>query len=178
MLNAKGFAPKNYPIAGREWPVQRTRIVQVYSPTNQELNLLARAKINPVIYETYTGGGRYVFRDSLTCALVESSLKKLIAVADMSTHIDDAVTRAAKDYLQLPMETSVKRMRDYLTFLFEGAEASKWLVPSADPMMNGKAWAYQVQPNELRPYDSMDVSYWLRYDGTNRQTFVTQTLTR
>ncbi|MFA5493314.1 MAG: hypothetical protein WC247_00935 [Porticoccaceae bacterium] len=176
--NAKGFAPKNYPIAGREWPVQRTRIVQVYSPTNQELNLLARAKINPVIYETYTGGGRYVFRDSLTCALVESSLKKLIAVADMSTHIDDAVTRAAKDYLQLPMETSVKRMRDYLTFLFEGAEASKWLVPSADPMMNGKAWAYQVQPNELRPYDSMDVSYWLRYDGTNRQTFVTQTLTR
>ena len=176
--NAKGFAPKNYPIAGREWPVQRTRIVQVYSPTNQELNLLARAKINPVIYETYTGGGRYVFRDSLTCALVESSLKKLIAVADMSTHIDDAVTRAAKDYLQLPMETSVKRMRDYLTFLFEGAEASKWLVPSADPMMNGKAWAYQVKPNELRPYDSMDVSYWLRYDGTNRQTFVTQTLTR
>jgi len=27
-------------------------------------------------------------------------------------------------------------------------------------------------------YDAMDVSYWLRYDGTNRQTFVTQTLTR
>lgn len=176
--NAKGFAPKNYPIAGREWPVQRTRVVQVYSPSNQELNLLARAKINPVIYETYTGGGRYVFRDSLTCALVESSLKKLIAVADMSTHIDECVTRAAKDYLQLPMEMSVKRMRDYLTFLFEGAEASKWLVPSADPMMNGKAWAFQVQPNELRPYDAMDVSYWLRYDGTNRQTFVTQTLTR
>lgn len=176
--NAKGFAPKNYPIAGREWPVQRTRVVQVYSPSNQELDLLARAKINPVIYETYTGGGRYVFRDSLTCALVESSLKKLIAVADMSTHIDDAVTRAAKDFLQLPMEMSVKRMRDYLTFLFEGAEASKWLVPSADPMMNGKAWAFQVQPNELRPYDAMDVSYWLRYDGTNRQTFVTQTLTR
>lgn len=176
--NAKGFAPKNYPIAGREWPVQRTRVVQVYSPSNQELDLLARAKINPVIYETYTGGGRYVFLDSLTCALVESSLKKLIAVADMSTHIDDAVTRAAKDFLQLPMEMSVKRMRDYLTFLFEGAEASKWLVPSADPMMNGKAWAFQVQPNELRPYDAMDVSYWLRYDGTNRQTFVTQTLTR
>lgn len=176
--NAKGFAPKNYPIAGREWPVQRTRIVQTYSPTNQELNLLARAKINPVIYETYTGGGRYVFRDSLTCALVESSLKKLIAVADMSTSIDESVTRAAKDYLQLPMEMSVKRMRDFLTSLFEGAEASKWLVPSNDPMMNGKAWAFQVQPNEQRPYDAMDVSYWLRYDGTNRQTFVTQTLTR
>ncbi|THF67529.1 hypothetical protein E6C76_04005 [Pseudothauera nasutitermitis] len=176
--NAKGFAPKNYPIAGREWPLQRTRIVQTYSPTNQELNLLARAKINPVIYETYTGGGRYVFRDSLTCALVESSLKKLIAVADMSTSIDESVTRAAKDFLQLPMDVSVKKMRDFLTTLFEGAQASGWLVPSNDPQMNGAAWAYDVRPNEQRPYDAMDVSYWLRYDGTNRQTFVTQTLTK
>ncbi|MFC4620786.1 hypothetical protein ACFO3A_00955 [Comamonas nitrativorans] len=176
--NAKGFAPKNYPIAGREWPLQRTRIVQTYSPTNQELNLLARAKINPVIYETYTGGGRYVFRDSLTCALVESSLKKLIAVADMSTSIDESVTRAAKDFLQLPMDVSVKKMRDFLTTLFEGAQASGWLAPSNDPQMNGAAWAYDVRPNEQRPYDAMDVSYWLRYDGTNRQTFVTQTLTK
>jgi len=176
--NAKGFAPKNYPIAGREWPVQRTRVVQTYSPSNQELNLLARVKINPVMFETYTGGGRYVFRDSLTCALVEFSLKKLIAVADMSTSIDEAVTRAAKDYLQLPMDMSIKRMRDFLTMLFEGAEASKWIVPSSDPMMNGRAWNFTVQPNEQRPYDAMDVSYWLRYDGTNRQTFVTQTLTR
>jgi len=176
--NAKGFAPKNYPVAGREWPIQRTRIVQTCSPTNQELNLLARSKINPVIYETYTGGGRYVFRDSLTCALVDSSLKKLIAVADMSTSIDDAVTRFAKDILQLPINVSVKRMRDFLTSLFEGAEASRWIVPSADPAMNGKAWAFDVRPNEQLPYDAMDVSYWVRYDGTNRQTFVTQTLTR
>ncbi len=158
-VNAKGFAPKNYPIAGREWAIQRTRIVQTYSPTNQELNLLARAKINPVIYETYTGGGRYVFRDSLTCALVESSLKKLIAVADMSTSIDESVTRAAKDFLQLPMDVSVKKMRDFLTTLFEGAQASGWLVPSNDPQMNGAAWAYDVRPNEQRPYDAMDVSY-------------------
>ncbi|MCM1128956.1 MAG: hypothetical protein NC211_03630 [Alistipes senegalensis] len=148
--NAKGFAPKNYPIAGREWPIQRTRIVQTYSPSNQELNLLARAKINPVIYEIYTGGGRYVFRDSITCAQVESSLKKLIAVADMSTSIDDAVTRAAKDYLQLPMDMAVKRMKDFLLTLFEGAEASKWIVPSSDPMMNGKAWVFIVEPNEQR----------------------------
>lgn len=112
------------------------------------------------------------------CALVESSLKKLIAVADMSTSIDESVTRAAKDFLQLPMDVSVKKMRDFLTTLFEGAQASGWLVPSNDPQMNGAAWAYDVRPNEQRPYDAMDVSYWLRYDGTNRQTFVTQTLTK
>lgn len=113
--NAKGFAPKNYVIAGREWPIRRTRMTQVYSPRDQELNALARAKINPVMYEVYTGGGRYVFRDSLTCALVESSLKKLISVADMSTSIDDAVTRAGKDMLQLPMQVGMNSLRTELT---------------------------------------------------------------
>ena len=176
--NAKGFAPKNYPIAGREWPIQRTRVNQTYSPSNQELHWLARAKINPVVYETYTGGGRYVFRDSLTCAMVESSLKKLISVADMSSSIDEAVTRAGKDFLQLPMDIAIRRMRDFLTTLLEGAQASGWLVPSLDPAMNGRAWTFSVKPNEQRPYDSMDVGFGARYDGTNRQTFVTQTLTK
>lgn len=176
--NAKGFAPKNYPIAGREFPVNRTGIAQVYTPSDQELNALARARINPVVYETYTGGGRYVFRDSLTQAPVENSLRKLISVVEMSTAIDEAVTRAAKDALQLPMAISTKRTRDFLTSLFEAAEASGWLVPSGAPEMGGRAWAFDVAPSAARPYDALDVSYWLHYDGTNRQTFVTQTITR
>lgn len=178
ITNARGFAPKNYPIAGREWPIQRTNIVQTYSPTGQELDMLARAKINPVVYETYSGGGRYVFRDSLTCAQADSSSKKLIAVAEMSTSIDDAVTRAGNDYMQLPIDDSVKKMGDFLSDLFEGAESARWLVPSSAPEMNGRAWIYDVRPNAQRPYDAMDVSYWLRYAGTNRQTLVTQTMMR
>lgn len=177
-VNAKGFAPKNYPIAGREWPVSRQGIVQTYSPNNQELNALAKAKINPVVFENYSGGGRYVFRDSLTSAMVDSSLKKLIAVADMSTSIDDAVTRFGKDILQLPMSIAIKKMRDFLTNHFEAAEASGWLVPSGDPAMGGAAWRFEVQPNEQRPYELMDVRYWLRYDGTTRAIHVTQTLSR
>lgn len=176
--NAKGFAPKNYPVAGREWQVDRSGIIQTCTPDNQELDMLARAKINPVIYETYTGGGRYVWRDSLTCAPVTNSLKKLIAVVDMSTSIDDAVTRFAKDALQKPMKIAVKRTADFLQVLFEGAEASDWVVPSDDPAMNGAAYRFVVAPNEASPYDRMDISYWVRYDGTNRQTFVTQTLNR
>ena len=176
--NAKGFAPKNFVIAGREWQIARTGISQIYTPTSKELSMLAEAKINPCIYETYTGGGRYVFYDSLTCALVDQSLRKLISVADMSTDIDDKVTRAAKDYLQLPMNLAVKRMSAYLETLFQGAEASGWLVPSNDPMMGGRSYVFRVAPNEARPYDTMDVSYWVRYDGTARQIFVTQTLTK
>lgn len=176
--NAKGFAPKNYPIAGRQWPINRIGINQTYFPKQQELSALAAAKINPAVFESYTGGGRYVFRDSLTCALVESSLKKLISVADMSTSIDDAVTRFGKDVLQLPMDVSIRRMNDFLRDLFNGAEASGWLVPSSSPDMGGKAWKFDVRPNEMRPYDRLDVSYWLRFDGVARQIFVTQTLTR
>lgn len=176
--DAKGFAPKNYPVAGRQWPIQRIGITQVYTPKDQELNSLARAKINPCLFETYTGGGRYVFRDSITSALVESSLKKLISVADMSTSIDDAVTRNGKDNLQLPMEVAIKRTKDYLKFLFEGAQTAGWLVPASDPMMEGAAFRYEVAPNQVRPYDRMDVNYWLRYDGVARQIFVTQTLSR
>jgi len=176
--NAKGFAPKNYPIAGKEWPLQRTRISQTYTLRGPELNALARAKINPVVYETYTGGGRYVFRDSLTCALVESSLKKLISVADMSSSIDDAVTRAIKDFLQLPMADCVKKSKDFMQKLFEDAEASKWTVPSSEPEMGGKSYNYDVRPNAQRPYDDVDVAYALRFDGTARRVFVTQTLTK
>lgn len=176
--DAKGFAPKNYPIAGRQWPIRRTGIIQSYTPRDQELNSLAMAKINPCLFETYTGGGRYVFRDSLTSALVDSSLKKLISVADMSTSIDDAVTRYGKDILQLPMDIAVKRTKDYLKNLFEGAQAAGWIVPSSDPAMNGNAFMFDVRPNAARPYDRLDVSYWLRYDGTVRQIYVTQTLTK
>jgi hypothetical protein len=176
--NAKGFAPKNYPIAGKLYPINRMGIIQTSTPKDQDLNALARAKINPCVFETYTGGGLYVFRDSLTSATVESSLKKLIAVADMSTSIDDAATRYGKDVLHLPMDIAIKRTRDFLQQLFENAQTSDWLVPSNDPGMNGSAFKYEVVPNAVRPYDHMDVSYWLRYVGTNRQITFTQTLSR
>ncbi|SEN69076.1 hypothetical protein, partial [Nitrosomonas marina] len=176
--NARGFAPKNYPIAGRNWPIRRARMSQETNPSRQERNALAKAKINPVLWDQFSGGGRYVFTDSLTSALVVSSLKKLIAVADMSAEIDDNVTRYGKDVLQLPMDIALSRLRNFLTELFEGAEASGWLIPSNEPEMEGRGWRFDIRPNAQRPYDRIDCSYWLRYDGTVRQIFVTQTLSR
>ena len=107
-----------------------------------------------------------------------SSNRRHHELAKRATSIDDAVTRFGKDILQLPMQISVKRMRDFLAELFSGAEASGWLVPSGAAEMEGKAWKFSVEPNAVRPYDRLDCSYWLRYDGTVRQVFVTQTLTR
>lgn len=176
--NAKGFAPKNYPVAGRMFPVSRSGVVQTYTPSNAELSQLAAAKINPVMYESYESGGLYVFRDSLTCAPVTNSLRKLIAVAEMSTSVDDAVTSTGKMYLQLPIAVATKRMRDWLQGYFESAQAAEWIVPSSAPEMGGAAFKFTVSPNEARPYDQLDVQYWVRYDGTARQIHVTQTLTK
>ena len=176
--DARGFARKHYAIAGKDWPVGRSGVEQTVTPTQQQRNALAKARINPVIFETYSDGGLYVFVDSLTMAPVTNSLKKLISVADMSTSVDDFVTRAANDLLQSPMNVVLRRLPDVLKTLFEGAHAAGWLEAAQSPDMGGAPWRFDVQPNAAAPHERVDVTYWLRYTGTNRQTVVTQTLTR
>lgn len=173
--DANGVPPKNYPIAGKDWPLVRTRIVQITTPTEDDLEKLARAKINPVIFQIYTNESAFVFYDSLTAAKTEAD-RKLIAVAEMSSQVDDWVASAAKEYLQLPMSDTIKRMTDFLQTLFEGLQAAKWLVPSA--ALEGSAFVARVAPNAQRPKDRVDVSYWLSYDGTTRAIFIQQTISK
>lgn len=176
--DSNGFAKMNYPIAGKGYPLNRKKVVQTYTPTNKELSQLAAAKINPVIYETYTDGGYYVFWDSLTCAPVSNSLRKLIAVADMSCAVDDSITAKGKELLQLPMSVALDGMKKYLKKYFEAAQAAGWIVASSDEQMAGAAFKYEAYANPDSPYDQIIVNYWVRYDGTNRQMFMTQTLTK
>lgn len=176
--NSYGLAPKNFPIAGKEWPLVRTGIKQLYTPSEYELNDLALAKINPVVYERYNGGGRYVFLDSLTTAKTMVSYRKLISVAEMSSSIDDMVAKYGKEILQLPMDIAIKRMTDYLEFLFNAARASGWLVASQEEALGDKGWAFTIERNKVRPADRMDVGYSLHYDGVVRAIFITQTLSR
>lgn len=173
--DANGIPPKNFVVAGKNWPLERTGIIQTYTPTEQELDDLARARINPVLFQKYTTGGKYVFVDSLTGAKTEAD-RKLIAVADMSSHVDEWVTQFAQECLQLPMESAVKAMSDFLPRLFESLETAKWIKPSKE--LAGKAFAFSVQPNNMRPSDRMDVGYWLKYDGTARAIYVQQTLSK
>lgn len=173
--DANGVPPKNYPVAGKNWPLTRTAIVQAVNPSDADLEKLAKARINPVIFQSYNSGPSFVFYDSLTAAKTEGD-RKLIAVADMSSQVDDWVTAAVKEYLQLPMSESIKRSTDFLKLLFEGLEAAKWLVPSAS--LDGRAFVATVQANAQRPKDRVDVSYWLSYDGTTRAIFVQQTISK
>lgn len=171
VTNAKGFAPKNYPIAGASFPFDRSGVQQIYTPTEQELSDLASANINPVLYERYSDGGKFVWTDSLT-SRTGNSLAKLIAVAEMSTDIDDKVTRFMKGLIQFPMNVACKKANDFLKTLLDGADASDWLVPSSK--LGGASFQYAAQPNAARPYDRMDVTIWVSYDGTVRQIMQTQ----
>jgi len=182
-VNAKGFAPKNYPIAGKAHPVGRTGIRQNYRPTQQELSDLAALKINPVIFQTFNGGGRYVPTDSLTTAKTTVSFRKLQSVAEMTATLDNWVTLYARELLQSPMTVFIRKMKSFLDTLLSNAQASGWLVPSRDidgvPALPGNAaFAYDVKPSEVRPADLALVSYWTSCDGVVRQVIVEQTLTR
>lgn len=174
-VDANGVPPKNYPIAGKNWPLPRTGIAQIADVDDQDLERLAKAKINPVIFQTYNSGSAFVFYDSLTAAKTEAD-RKLIAVAEMSSQVDDWVTAAVKEFLQLPITDAVKRTTDYLQILFEGLQTGNWLVPSA--ALGGSAWVATVIPNAQKPKTHVDVRYSLSYDGTTRVITVQQTISR
>jgi len=174
--DSRGFAPKNYPIMGKDWELGKARrnIRSLVTPSRGQLNALAKAKINPVIYED----GRYIFSNAITCADVDVSLRRLIAVTDMSTSIDDAVVRYCNDVKGYPIDEAIKLVKDYMKSLFEGAEAAGWIVPSQEPEMLGRPYRYEVFVNPDRPYDTFIVNYWLRYQGTALYIYITQTYTR
>jgi hypothetical protein len=142
-VNAKGFAPKNYPIAGKAFPVARTGIRQNYRPTQQELSDLAAMKINPVIFQKFNGGGRYVPTDSLTTAKTTVSFRKLQSVAEMTATLDNWVTLYARELMQTPMTVFIRKMRSFLETLLSDAKWSGWLVPSRNidgvPALPGNA---------------------------------------
>lgn len=175
--NTKGLAQKHYPIAGRSNPVPRAGLRQTVALSDVDLNNLESQRINPVVFDSFSDGSFCVFRDQVTQAPVDNSLRKIISVVDMATDIDDRVTRYGKDLINsYPMTMAMKRMTSFLQDLFTAATTTGWLIPSED--MEGDSFRFTVEANGERPYDMMDVRYSLRYDGAVRQIVVTQTLSR
>lgn len=176
-VNAKGFAPKNFPIAGKEWALNRVNVRQTYTPSEIELSDLAKSKINPSIFQVYNGGGRYVFTDSLTSAKSTVSYRKLQNVAEMALTLESWVTLQANELLQLPMSLFIKRMTRFMETLLEGAQASQWLVPSTD-LPGNAAWSFEVKKSEVRPADVAVINFYTSFDGVARQIIVQQTLVK
>lgn len=174
-VNAKGIAPRNYPIAGEDHQVEFTGMVQIYEPDEQELEDLAACGINPVLYQEYSTGGKWVWLDSLTGRMTTGGTK-LIAYAEMSTWVDDLISATTKGFLQKPMREAIHLTSRFQEQLFEALDASNWLQPSKE--LDGASWRFETKPAEDAPLEKMFNQYELCYDGTNRVTVNQQIMVR
>lgn len=174
--NEFGFAPKQYPIAGKNFPITRSRIKQTQTPTPQQYSVLAKLGINPVVYEVYSGGGKTVFKDSLTSIKKSSSFLRLQSVVDRVVDIEERLSWLAKDALQMPMDEAIRIAERGTKAVMEGACASKWLQPSKD--LGGLWFSYKIVPSEEHPEDEMVFQVDGCFTGTNRRTFITFSVQR
>lgn len=172
--DANGLAAKNYPIAGANYPVSRTGIVQKYTPTDSELSKMADAKINPVILKKYSAGSSYVFSDSLTMAKT-TGLTKLEAVVDMATWIDDQLAAYGNEVIQLPLAKAITKMVAFADTLLTAAETAGWTNATAE--LGGRSYIFTATRNTNR-IDAFTNAYSVAYDGTARAIFSTQSIVR
>jgi len=178
MKNARGYCEnKKNPIAGRDYPLYNQNITQLVQVTNFDKNDLAKAHINPVIGETYTGGFRYVFFDSLTGAAVSNSKRKLFSVIDMSVDVQERITRYGKDILQKDINTVVKKMGEFLHQMRADLYAAGWVTEPSEtnPSFATDYFAYEVAPHGVL-VDAVVINIYPCFVGTTRQIYLTQTL--
>lgn len=173
--DANDVAPKHRPVAGSQFPLSRTGARQTRKLSPQDLDKLAKAKINPVCYETYASGSKLVFRDSLTCAKTTGD-KKLASVAEMSAAVDDAVTAYSKEVLQGGIGEAVDKITKFIEKGFEALQTAGWFVPSVE--LRGAAYTATIIPNSRFPKEKIDVRYKISYQGCARIITVGQTLSK
>lgn len=173
--NAKGIAPRNVVIAGSDFSVSRTNMVQTYEPSDDELELLAGSRINPVLFKDYQSGGKYAWIDSLTGAQTEGATK-LIAVVEMATYVDDTLASAAQEALQKPMAKAIEKTTKFTGTFLESLQSAGWLQPSAD--LDGACYSATIQANANQPFEKMNIDTAICYDGTSRIIVQQQSIVR
>lgn len=174
--NAKGIAPRNYPIAGSDYGLDRVNMTQVYEPDEEtELEELAASRINPVIFKDYPSGPKYAWIDSLTGAQTEGA-SKLINVTEMATYVDDTLAAAAQEALQKPMAKAIDDMTKFAKTFLDAIQSAGWLQASKE--LDGASYQANFEANEAQPFEKMNISTAICYDGTNRVTVMTQSIVR
>lgn len=173
-INSHGFAPKNQPIAGHRFPLPRQQLRQLVAVSDAEKSDLAVGGINPVLFYN-TGGGSYQFGDCLTVVKSRTSDRRLIAVGEMSAHIDNALADYASQLTHKRMKQAVKDMEDFADRFLSNATAAEWLVPSN--RLGGSTFSVTVTPVSDSPKTKMAVYYSTSFDGTLRQAFLQQAIT-
>lgn len=173
--NAKGFAPKQYPIAGKDHPLQRAGMRKVVTLTDGDESEIAKYHLNPVTNKNYGSGDVYVFADQLTTAKTDVSKRKLITVAERSVEIEWQVSAYCQQLIHLPLQEAVRKVNAFFDRLNADAMASDWMRPAVQ--LQGRSMTWEVTADENRP-DRIAVRYWASFDGNVRQFFVTPYLSK
>ena len=173
VVNGFGLPALNQPIAGKDYFVSGSRIIQNYFPSDVELSSLAKEHINPVMYVEYHDGSGFVWDDSLSGAK-KNGISRLENAVEISQWIQDRFGRYARSLLQKPMTEAIRLMTRFAEDELQSAQASEWLVPSA--RLGGAAYTYTVTPSERNPEDEMHVVLNISIDGVVRRIFVSQNM--
>lgn len=179
-IKKNGYAKKQHPVAGYDYPISlpKMRMEVDLDPSNTGdgylLDLLARYHINPVLHEDYGNDeSRFVIGDSLTQYMANEKDLKLEAVAERAMNIDSSVVGIVKRLQQADNTTVVADAYEKVGQFFDDIQGAGWLEVS--DLLGGKTYDLNIaKTNGLN--DSIDVSYTIHYVGTNRQTFVQQTV--
>lgn len=176
-INQMGFCKKNYAVAGRQFPIQRVGMKQSYKPTQDELSDLAKAGITPVIYETFSGGGLFIFDDAVTASGKQTSYLNLVNSVEIATTLERDIARMAKESFMFgPMEEAIKIAERMIKKHLENAETSGWLVKSQE--LEGNSFIVDIRPSAQRPADVMVINVRMRVEGCVRQVHITNEITR
>jgi hypothetical protein len=173
--NAKGFAPKQYPIAGKDYPVQRAGMRKMVTLTDGDESDASKFHLNPVTNKNYGSGDIYVFADQLTTAKTDVSKRKLITVTERSVEIEWQVSAYCQQLIHLPLQEAVRKVNAFFDRLNADAMASDWMRPAVQ--LQGRSMTWEVLADESRP-DRITVRYWASFDGNVRQFFVTPYLSK
>lgn len=176
-INNMGFSKKNYAIAGRQFPVQRTGMKQLYKPSQDEMSDLAKAGITPVIYEPFKGGGLFIFADAITASGKNTSYLNLVNSVEIFTTLERDVARLAKESFMFgPMKKAIEMAIRMIKAHLENAYSSDWLVASDE--LDGQPFSIDIRANAQRPADVMNIYIQMRVEGCVRQVHITNEIVR
>lgn len=171
--NVYGMAALQQPIAGKFFYLSGAKFSQTYDPDDLEKANLAKAHINPALFNEYHDGAGVVWEDSLAGAK-KNGISKLSSVCDMSVWAQDYYGRFAKSLIQLPMNDAIRKMQRFCQRTGEEMQASDWL--TASESLDGHSFNYVVQRNERYPDDKMDVILNFAFNGVARKIEFTQNM--
>lgn len=180
--NAYGYASKNRPIAGKDYPLGRTQARLVATlpagyTWDEVREDLAAANIIQVLPEVYSDGTYMVFVDCLNAANTNTSVRKLTTVTEMLADLQHRIVWLDKETRFLPQAEKRRAIETGLTSILKGAQGSGWLVTGADS--EGKTippYEFTVSTQRVDEVDTVHVDVALHFAGVNRRTFITTRL--